>query len=519
MVSAAEHPSRGRALRAAAVVAAGVGATTGLVAALDPVAPAVSLGVLYVVPVLVAAATSGLVAGLAASVLAGVLFDLCFLQPTGTLTIADGEHWAALAVLFVVAVAVARITGAAREAADRARAARRDADLLAELSRVVLGAPPGEDVRDPIARRLTEHLGRPVRLADEDDRRGERDDELVLDGPGGRVGRLLVTGALPGGTRRALQERIAPALAALLEAARERERFARAAIEAAAVRRSDELKTTLLRSVGHDLRTPLTQVTASAAALREEGLEDADRRELADGIVAGGERLAAMIDKLLDLSRLEAGTAAPRPALLPLDDVVRDALDEVSRSRQAHDGATLGERIRLEVQDPVPTVRADAAQLTRALVNLVENALLHGRGEGPGGDALLVRVVARRGHGVVRVIDRGPGIGAADQERLFAPFERGAGARGPGSGLGLAIARGFVEAAGGTLRVESYPGQGAAFVVELPLADDDAAAREPEGDEDGAPGRPTRDPHAVEDASRGARGDGPGSASARGGTR
>jgi two-component system sensor histidine kinase KdpD len=471
MPSSVAHPSRDRALRAVAVVVVGVGATTGVVAALDPVAPAVSLGVLYVVPVLLAAATAGLLAGLAAAVVAGVLFDVCFLQPTGTLTIADGEHWAALAVLLVVAVAVARITGAAREAADRAGAARRDADLLAELSRVVLGAPPGEDVRVPVTRRLTEHLGRPVRLAGEGERRGEADDELVLDGPGGRVGRLLVTGALPGGTRLALQERIAPALAALLEAARERERFARAAIEAAAVRRSDELKTTLLRSVGHDLRTPLTQVTASAAALREEGLDEADRRELADGIVAGGERLAAMIDKLLDLSRIEAGTTAPRPALLPLDDVVRDALDDVSRARDPQDGAAVAARIRLEVQDPVPTVRVDAAQLTRALVNLVENALLHGRGEGPGGDALLVRVVTRRGHGVVRVIDRGPGIGAADQERLFAPFERGDAARGPGSGLGLAIARGFVEAAGGTLRVESYAGQGAAFVVELPLAE------------------------------------------------
>jgi two-component system sensor histidine kinase KdpD len=135
--------------------------------------------------------------------------------------------------------------------------------------------------------------------------------------------------------------------------------------------------------------------------------------------------------------------------------------------------------VRVETEDPPPSVRADPAQVERIVVNLLENALLHGRPaepRSPDADRVLVRIARRRGRAVVRVVDGGPGIPPEAREALFRPFTRGARPAGPGSGLGLAIARGFAEANGGSLRVESYPGQGTAFVLELPPADGDGAA-------------------------------------------
>lgn len=444
----------------------GVALSSLAVAALDPLAPAVSLGVVYVLPVLLASVTSGLRLGVGTAVLSMLAFNWFFLAPRSTLTITDGEHWVAIAVLLVVAVVAARITEAARKSADRADAARRDADLLAELATVVLGAAPGVDVATKVEQRLQEHLGSTVRVTRAASPQGGGR-PVSLEGREGRVGWLTVGRDLPARARGSMEERFAPALGALFEALGERERYARESIEAAAVRRSDELKTTLLRSVGHDLRTPLTQMTASASALMAGSADDAERRELATGIVEGGSRLTAMVEKLLDLARLEGGSAAPRVSPVALDGVVRDALDGID---------AFDRRVRLEVQSPVPEVLVDPVQITRALVNVVENALSHGRGDGPRGDLVLVRITARRGRGVVRVVDRGRGIPAEERERVFEPFERGAGSSGGGSGLGLAIARGFVEANDGQVRIESYPGQGTAVVIELPLAGTEDAA-------------------------------------------
>jgi two-component system sensor histidine kinase KdpD len=108
-------------------------------------------------------------------------------------------------------------------------------------------------------------------------------------------------------------------------------------------------------------------------------------------------------------------------------------------------------------------VQADAGQLERAFANLIENAARYS-----GGDPISVRARVSGGRILVRVVDRGPGIGSTEQERIFTPFVRGADGSG-GSGLGLAIVRGFIEANGGRVHVESTPGQGASFVVELPL--------------------------------------------------
>jgi len=256
-----------------------------------------------------------------------------------------------------------------------------------------------------------------------------------------------------------LRRQVVPALEALVAIAQRRDAMQAEAVETAALRRSDDVKTALLRAVSHDLRSPLTAIVAAGHALGTSSLTEPERSELSAAVVEEGARLSALVDKLLDLSKLQAGGAEPRSGWVSIEDVVTAATEGL------RDGT--GD-VRLTVDQAVPEVRADAAQLERAFANLLENARRYS-------DGLPVSVHARRSgpRVVISVVDQGPGIAPAERERIFEPFYRGRrAARDPwtGSGLGLAIAKGFVEANGGTIAVESLPGQGTSFVVSLPIS-------------------------------------------------
>ncbi len=281
-----------------------------------------------------------------------------------------------------------------------------------------------------------------------------------------------------------------PALEALLSAALEREGLQGEVVETAALRRADVVKTALLRAVSHDLRSPLTAIATAGEALALEGLQAGERAELAALILGETQRLARLVDNLLDLSRLEAGAAEPRREWTSIEEVIGAALDELGGNESDWT---------LSLDRELPLVLADPTQLERAIVNVLENARRHSgrhpvsvraravRGIGGGsGSGVSGGVRGAGGSGVgsgggrgsgagkliVRVVDRGPGIPPAQLERVFEPFYRAGTAGGGhrGSGLGLAIARGFTQANGGELHVESLPGQGATFVFELPLS-------------------------------------------------
>jgi two-component system sensor histidine kinase KdpD len=247
------------------------------------------------------------------------------------------------------------------------------------------------------------------------------------------------------------------ALAELAALSRERDRMQGEMVEAEALRRSDELKTALLRSISHDLRTPLTSIIASGAALDSARLSDEERTQLSEAIVAGGERLSRLVENLLDMSRLEAGKAEPHREPVDLAEVL-----DAAREATAQPGV-----VSLALERDLPMVEADAAQLERAFANLLENAVRHG-----GGRPVLVKSMLVGDKITVRVVDQGPGIPQSEWRRIFEPFQRGAaGGTGGGTGLGLAIAKGFVEANGGEISVESLPGQGSSFVVSVPCRD------------------------------------------------
>jgi two-component system sensor histidine kinase KdpD len=236
--------------------------------------------------------------------------------------------------------------------------------------------------------------------------------------------------------------------------------LARDAFEAEALRRSDSIKTAVIQAVSHDLRTPLATIEQALDGL-ESGvlaLSGEDRAELLETIRIEHTRLKRFVENLLDISRLQAGAAHATPELWTGEELVVQALEELGGS----------DRVVVDGRPDLPPVSVDAGQIQRVLVNLLENAL----NVSPPGEPVHVRVSATRRELLIRITDRGPGIPDGERERIFEPFHRIAGRPDQrGAGLGLAIARGFTEANGGRVWLESRGGQGASFVLALPAVE------------------------------------------------
>lgn len=433
------------------VAVASVAFVTALIYPVKLVAPAMSAGVIYLLAVLLVASVWGLRLGLFTALLSALAFNWFHIPPTGNFTIGGAENWVALAVFAVTAIVVSSITELSRSRAIQAERRRREADLAFELARL-FSAPPAELA----VVRAAALIGEALELADVQIVLGrvasEGPKQWILRSDGISVAALIVGGQLDDDQISTLDLAVVPALAALVGAALERDALTDAHVEREALRRSDEIKTSLLRAVSHDLRTPLMAISAAGEALQSHSIDSHERDELAASFSEQAGRLNALVTKLLDLSRLQAGEVDPRHDWCAIDELVQAAIDQ----------ATQPDRIELKVDQGVPLVRADGALLERAFANLIDNALRYSV------DQPVTATVRRSGdHVRVRVIDRGPGIADADLETIFAPFQRGE-VGGEGAGLGLAIVRGMVEANDGTVWAESLPGQGATFVVDLP---------------------------------------------------
>ena len=284
-----------------------VAAATAAIYPLKQVAPVVSLSVVYLPAVLLASAYWGLALGLFTSLLSAAAFNFFHLPPTGRFTIADSRNWVALAAFTSVAVVVSAVAELARSRAQEAERRRREADLAAALARELLA---GSDTRTALgvtAHRVAEALAIPSAAIELSAAEGdERRRALALrDAHGKQIATLLVPRALPLETAGRLRTQVVPALEALVAIAMRRDALQAEAVETAALRRSDDIKTALLRAVSHDLRTPLTAIVAAGHALGTESLTAEERAEMSAAVVQEGEQAR------------NAGRQAARPLQAP----------------------------------------------------------------------------------------------------------------------------------------------------------------------------------------------------------
>ena len=430
------------------------------VALLEPHVPVLSLGVLYVFAVLPVALLWGTALALAVSVASMLAFEWFFLPPRHTFHLHESGNWLALAVYLVTAVVVGALAARARRRRDDAEQRRAETHVLAEAAADLLRGTELDAELAHLAELVGGVLGAGgarLELGERPAGPGER--ALPLEANLRRVATLFV--AADSSVDETVARRFLPSVAALLAVVVDRRALEAEALEAEALRRSDALKTALLRSVSHDLRSPLTAILASAGALAnpELRLADVDRDILAAAIREEATRLDRVVGDLLDLSRLEAGAVEPRRELWPIDELVAQALESVDQPT---------DRVVVAIDPGAPPVHVDAGQIERVLANLIGNALKFSPAGSP------VRVRAERGATELRihVLDRGPGLAPGERDVVFQPFHRGERSSGSirGSGVGLAIARGFAEANGGQLWTQEE-GTGGHFVLALPTVE------------------------------------------------
>ena len=376
-----------------------VAVATALVYPLKHAAPVVSLGVVYLLGVLLVSTYVGFLAGLLTALLSATAFNFFHLPPLHRFTLANADDWVALGAFIIVAAIASRVADVARSRAQEAEQQRREADLAADLARVLLGAEDRAASLDEAARLVAAAVGAESAVIEVPARPGppgRRTIAIPLADDGRTVGRIVVRGRLEPEAEERLRQRVVPAVETLVTVALQRDALQAEAVETAALRRSDELKTALLRMVSHDLRSPLTAVVTAGHAVQSETLDAEDRRQLGSAIVEEGERLSRMVANLLDLSRLESGAAQPRRVELAIDEVIEMAIERVR------------EHVDLRLSRDLPLIDADPAQLERAFANVIENAVKHA-----GARIVQVRAAAVGERVVVRVVDQGRGIPAA----------------------------------------------------------------------------------------------------------
>ena len=233
---------------------------------------------------------------------------------------------------------------------------------------------------------------------------------------------------------------------------------------------TERIRSALLASISHDLRTPLAVMCGASSSLAERGerLSAAERQALAKSVFEQARDMSEQVAKVLEMTRLETGALELQRDWDSIGEIAGSALARL-RERLA------GHRVILELPDDLPLVRVDAALIEQALANLLENAARHT----PPGTLVRLRAQQSSGELVVSVEDHGPGLADGDVERIFAKFHRGV-MEGPagGMGLGLAICRAIVRLHGGRAWAEQLPGGGTAFRFSLPLEPQPAAPQE-----------------------------------------
>ncbi|TCC07220.1 sensor histidine kinase [Kribbella soli] len=439
------------------LVVAGLPALT---VALVPIRDSLALEsvlLLYLLAVVLIAVTGGLLPGVTAAFAAVLLANFFFTTPYHTLVVDQRDSIIALFVFVLVAVTVSVTVEVATRSRIAAVRSRSEAEVLSRLTTEPVSDASLmavlEEVRESFGMesvalmerhgdidRVAAYAGRPLH------------GNPVISVPARDGLRLVAEGPELFAEDRKLLTRLAAAAARAWEG----QQLAGEAAQARQLAEIDRLRAALLAAVGHDLRTPLAGIKAAVSSLRQQDVtwSPAEHDELLETIEESADRLDDLIANLLAMSRLQAGALSVDVRPVVLQEVVAKSLVGVPV-----------DAVVLDVPDDLPLVLADPGLLERVIANLVDNA----RRFSPSG--VPVRVMAWADDSAhLSVADSGPGVPAADRERMFTPFQRLGDQRSDtGAGLGLAIARGFSEAIGGSLNPSSTPGGGLTMTVQLPL--------------------------------------------------
>jgi two-component system sensor histidine kinase KdpD len=470
-----------------------------------------SIALVFLTAVLVSAIVHGLWPALIASVVSALAYNFFFLPPLYTFTIADPENVVTLFFFILTALVTTNLTARVRAQALVARGRAKMTEDLYQFSRklagvvalddllwatvyqfasmlkarVVLLLPEGEtiavragyppedtlDESDLAAAKWVWQTGREAGRAS-DTLPGARRLFLPMKTARGIVGVVGLDSDRSGPLLSPDQRRLFDALADQAALAVERINLAQDVDRARIAAETEKLRSAMLTSVSHDLRTPLASILGSATSLKSyrATLSEPEQKQLIDTIEQEAERLNRFISDLLDMTRLEAGAINPRTELIDLGDIVGSAVRRAGTILSGH-------KVKVELQPDLPMLKLDPVLFEQVLFNLLDNASKYAP---PGTTVSLV--AERTGQSVaIRVMDEGEGIPDADLERIFDKFYRvRAGDRQrAGTGLGLAICRGFLEAMGGTIRAANRDDRrGAVFTVLLPVPAQSESARE-----------------------------------------
>lgn len=437
-----------------------------LLAFLEQQLSTTTAALLYVLVVVVAAGVGGSLAGVVASVLSFLALNFFFTEPIHTFLVGKPEDLVALMVFVVVSVVTGLLLSTAVRERSRAEMREQQTHLMNRFTNRLLSGRALGDVLEKLAESLMGLLDlaecdisttMTVRVHISTGVPGGEAFEADLVVKGDKVGTLRVTPPLVrkrvGPTEQAVLQNVAGQLALALESTRLIDEVRSAQLDA----ETNSLRAALFSGVTHDLKTPLSAITASVTSLMEGSeFSDQERFEHLDTIRLEAEHLDRVVSNLMDLARLRAGALVPARVPAAIDELIEAVVARLQPLLAGRD-------VLLKLRDDLPEMQIDVVQVDQVLTNLIENAAKFS----PPGSPIVISAAGGTEQVRVTVADRGPGIPALDRERIFQPFERGSGEV-AGTGLGLAIARAAVVAHGGRMWAQDAPGGGATLTFELP---------------------------------------------------
>ena len=453
----------------------------------------------FLVVVLVTAATARLWVAIVTSLVAVLAFNFFFLPPIRTLTIADPHNWVALFAFLAVSLVASNFSAVARARTQEAVGRRDELARLFDLSRDILVVTESREAITILARSLarrfdldfaaialpragdweifeagesialdTKQLAAAFATAqtsiefDAYARTYAGHRELTVDGRTVRLVPLRV-GTKPVGilaaSGRPIEAGTLDTLGGVVAIAIERAQFLEERKGAELTRQSEQLKTALLASLGHDLRTPLTAIGVAASNLKTSELSQDDRLEQSDVILAEVERLTRLFQNILVMARIDTGNIAAESLWSHPSEIIAAARDQVDHTLRPHP-------IEVKLEGDM-LVRLDPRLTATAIAHVLENAAQYS----PSGSPVEISARVAGNELVVQVRDHGPGVAPADLPHLFDRFYRGVAARNrtSGTGMGLWIARGLLAAEQGRVWAENHPNGGAEFTIVVPV--------------------------------------------------